>query len=171
MLDFAKAGAAIGSTTATLEKTRILAEYLRTLDEEDLRRAAVFMSGRAISPSQRGNLGLGWSTVSKVITTLSGLDPEQLGQIPLRFFIAGSKFQPRLQLRDRILRFARSSQNPAQLQVDAGIIRPPLGESAQSAFRFRKALGAHVDVGQGRHRLYRLRIKSRNLLVLFLRAR
>jgi ATP-dependent DNA ligase I len=81
VLDFARAGAAVGSTTATLEKTRILAEYLRTLDEEDLRRAAVFMSGRAISPSQRGNLGLGWSTVSKVITTLSGLDEEQLGQI------------------------------------------------------------------------------------------
>jgi DNA ligase-1 len=81
MLDFAKAGSAVGSTTATLEKTRILAEYLRRLDDDDLRRAAVFMSGRAFSPSQRRTLGLGWSTVSKVITTLSGLDDEQLGQI------------------------------------------------------------------------------------------
>lgn len=81
MLNFAKAGAAVGSTTATLEKTKILAEYLRDLDDDDLRRAAVFMSGRAFSPSQRRTLGLGWSTVSKVITTLSGLDDEQLGQI------------------------------------------------------------------------------------------
>lgn len=81
MLNFAKAGAGVGSTTATLEKTRILAEYLRGLDDADLRRAAVFMSGRAFSPSQRRTLGLGWSAVSKVITTLSGLDEEQLGQI------------------------------------------------------------------------------------------
>jgi DNA ligase-1 len=81
MLNFAKAGAAVGSTTATLEKTRILAAYLRGLDDDDLRRAAVFMSGRAFSPSQRRTLGLGWSTVSKVVRTLSGLDEEQLGQI------------------------------------------------------------------------------------------
>src|ERR1700737_1296036 len=81
MLDFAKAGAAVGSTPATLEKRRILAEYLRGLGDEDLRRAAVFMSGRAFSPSKRRTLGLGWSTVSKVVTTLSGLDEDELGRI------------------------------------------------------------------------------------------
>jgi DNA ligase-1 len=81
VLDFARAGAAVASTTATLEKVRILAEYLRGLSDEDLRRAAVFMSGRAFSPSQRRTLGLGWSTVSKVVTTLSGLGEDQLDQI------------------------------------------------------------------------------------------
>src|SRR3979411_396396 len=81
MEDFARAGASIGSTSATLEKTHILAAYLRSLDDDDLRRAAVFMSGRAFSPSKRRTLGLGWSTVSKVGTTLSGLDDDQLGQI------------------------------------------------------------------------------------------
>jgi DNA ligase-1 len=81
VLDFARAGAAVASTAATLEKVRILAEYLRGLSDEDLRRAAVFMSGRAFSPSQRRTLGLGWSTVSKVVTTLSGLGEDQLDQI------------------------------------------------------------------------------------------
>src|SRR5437879_228503 len=81
MLDFANAGAAVGSTAATLEKTRVLAEYFRGLEEDDLRRAAVFMSGRAFSPSQRRTLGLGWSAVSKVITGLSGLDDEELSRI------------------------------------------------------------------------------------------
>jgi DNA ligase-1 len=81
MLDFAKAGSAVGSTAGTLEKRRILAEYLRGLGDEDLRRAVVFMSGRAFSPSKRRTLGLGWSTVSKVVTSLSGLDDDQLGQI------------------------------------------------------------------------------------------
>src|ERR1700681_4930997 len=81
MLDFAQAGSAVGSTTATLEKTRILAAYLRGLDDDDLRRAAVFMSGRAFSPSQRRTLGLGWSTVSKAVSSLSGRDEDELGRI------------------------------------------------------------------------------------------
>jgi DNA ligase-1 len=81
MLEFSQAGAAVGATSATLEKTRVLGAYFRTLDDDDLRRAAVYMSGRAFPPSQRRTLGLGWSTVSKVITTLSGRDEDELGLI------------------------------------------------------------------------------------------
>jgi len=71
----------VGATPATLEKTRILGAYFRTLDEDDLRRAAVYMSGRAFSPSQRRTLGLGWSTLSKVISSISGRDEEELGTL------------------------------------------------------------------------------------------
>jgi DNA ligase 1 len=81
LLDFARAASAVGSTTATLEKTRTLAAYLRRLDDDDLRRAAVFMSGRAFSPSQRRTLGLGWSAVSKVVSSISGRDEDELGNI------------------------------------------------------------------------------------------
>ena len=81
MLDFARAGAAVAATPATLEKTRILGAYFRTLDDDDLRRAAVYMSGRAFPPSQRRTLGLGWSTVSKVISTLSARDGEELASL------------------------------------------------------------------------------------------
>src|SRR5215510_705125 len=81
MWDFAKAGAAVGPTSATLEKTRILGAYFRTLDDDDLRRAAVYMSGRAFPPSQRRTLGLGWSTLSKVVSTVSRRDEDELGNI------------------------------------------------------------------------------------------
>src|SRR5690348_2276012 len=81
MLEFSRAGAAVGATPATLEKTRILGAYLRTLDDDDLRRAAVYMSGRAFPPSQRRTLGLGWSTLSKVITAISGRDEHELGTL------------------------------------------------------------------------------------------
>src|SRR6266853_4187396 len=81
MLDFARAAAAVGATSATSEKARILAGYLRTLEEDDLRRAAVFMSGRAFSPSQRRTLGLGWQTMSKVVESISGRDPDELSAI------------------------------------------------------------------------------------------
>ena len=81
MLDFARAGAAIASTPATLEKTRVLAAYLGTLDDDDLRRAVVFMTGRAFSPSKRRTLGLGWSAVKKSVSALSGRTDSELGQI------------------------------------------------------------------------------------------
>src|SRR5947209_20611093 len=81
MLEFSQAGAAVGATSATLEKTRILAAYFRTLAEEDLRRAAVYMSGRSFPPSQRRTLGLGWSTLSKVISSVSRRDEAERGQI------------------------------------------------------------------------------------------
>ena len=71
----------MGATPATLEKTRILGAYFRTLGEDDLRRAAVYMSGRAFSPAQRRTLGLGWSTLSKVISSISGRDEEELGTL------------------------------------------------------------------------------------------
>jgi DNA ligase 1 len=81
MIDFAQAGSAVGSTSATLEKARILGAYFRTLADDDLRRAAVFMSGRAFSPSKRRTLGLGWATVSKAVSSLSGRDEDELGLI------------------------------------------------------------------------------------------
>jgi DNA ligase-1 len=81
VLDFAQAGAAVGGTPATLEKTRILGAYFRTLSEEDLRRAAVYMSGRAFPPSRRRTLGLGWSTLSKVVSSVSSKDEDELGGI------------------------------------------------------------------------------------------
>jgi DNA ligase-1 len=81
MIDFARTGAAVGATPATLEKTRVLGAYFRTLDDEDLRRAAIYMSGRVLGASQRGKLGLGWATVNKVIANLSRRDGEDLDRI------------------------------------------------------------------------------------------
>ena len=81
MIEFARVGSAIGATQATLEKTRTLADYLRSLDDDDLRRAAIFMTGRAFGPSQRRTLGLGWRALSKAITSISGLSDEQLDQL------------------------------------------------------------------------------------------
>jgi DNA ligase-1 len=81
LLNFSQAGAAVGATSATLEKSRILAAYFRTLSDEDLRRAAVYMSGRAFPPSKRRTLGMGWQSINKVVSDLSGRDDEDLGRI------------------------------------------------------------------------------------------
>jgi DNA ligase-1 len=78
MLDFARIGAAVGGTSATLEKTRLLAAYFASLSADDLRRAAIFMSGRAFGPSKRRTLGLGWAAVSKVVSAISARDDDEL---------------------------------------------------------------------------------------------
>jgi DNA ligase 1 len=81
MQDFARTGAAVGATTATLEKTRILGAYFRSLSDDDLRRAAIFMSGRAFGPSQRRTLGLGWRALNKVVVSISSRSDEELSRI------------------------------------------------------------------------------------------
>src|SRR3989454_11297862 len=81
MLDFARAGAAVGATSATLEKTRILGGYFRTLNEDELRGAAVPMSGRAFRLCRRGPLALGGSTWSKVVSPVPRRDEAELGEI------------------------------------------------------------------------------------------
>ena len=81
MLEFALAGASIAATSATSEKTHILASYLRPLNDEDLRRAAIFMTGRALGPSRRTTLGLGWASLSKAISEISGRDDDELQSI------------------------------------------------------------------------------------------
>src|SRR5260370_30046715 len=79
MLDFARTGAAVGGTSATLEKTRVLAAYFRSLDnDDDLRRAAVFMAGRPFGQAKRRTLGLGWAALSKVVGRIPSRDDGEL---------------------------------------------------------------------------------------------
>jgi DNA ligase 1 len=84
VLDFARTAEAIGATTSTLEKARVLAEYLAALDEADLRRAANWFSGLAYGRSERKTLNLGWSAIGKAVGGLSRLTPEQLNDLYLK---------------------------------------------------------------------------------------
>jgi len=82
LLEFSRVGAEVGATTATLQKTRTLGAYFRALDsDDDLRLAAIYMSGRAFGPAKRQTLGLGWRQINKTVTTLSGRSEEELGEI------------------------------------------------------------------------------------------
>ena len=84
MLDFARTASAIGATTSTLEKSRLLAEYLATLDDTDLRVAANWFSGLAYGRAERKTLNLGWSAIGKAIDALSVYQPEQLSALFLK---------------------------------------------------------------------------------------
>jgi DNA ligase 1 len=81
--DFALTADAIGATSSTLEKTRLLAEYLGRLGPDDLRRAAVWMTGQPYGRAERRTLNLGWAAISRIVEALSGRDSGDLRRIYL----------------------------------------------------------------------------------------
>jgi DNA ligase 1 len=84
VLDFARTAEAIGATSSTLEKSRLLADYLRRLPPDDLRRAAIYMSGQPYGRAERRTLNLGWAAIGKVVGRLSRRPPEELNGLFLK---------------------------------------------------------------------------------------
>ena len=64
MRRWSEVGQRIAATTRTSEKTRLLADYLVTLDRAALAPAVVFFSGRAFPEADARALGLGWATIA-----------------------------------------------------------------------------------------------------------
>jgi DNA ligase-1 len=84
VLEFARTAEAIGANSSTLEKTRILAEYLRRLPPDQLRLASVYMTARPFSPRDPRTLNLGWAAIARVVERLSGADSATLGEAYLK---------------------------------------------------------------------------------------
>ena len=70
----------VGGTTRTSEKTALLARYLTQLSDEELRPAAVFLSGRPFPESDQRAIGLGWAAISATVTQLAGTTAGALGE-------------------------------------------------------------------------------------------
>jgi DNA ligase-1 len=84
VLDFARTAEAVGATSSTLEKSGLLADYLRRLPPDDLRRAAIYMSGQPYGRAERRTLNLGWAAIGRVVGRLSSRRPEELSGLFLK---------------------------------------------------------------------------------------
>ena len=69
---FAELGEQISATPAKLEKTRLLAEYLRSLPPEQLRIAAIFLTGKPFAQSDQRTLQTGWAIIFRALLAASG---------------------------------------------------------------------------------------------------
>ena len=78
---FARIGESIGATAAKLEKVRVLADYLRTLDEEQLRIATTHFTGRAFAQSDLRTLQLGTSIIYRAIMAAAKLNEVEFRRI------------------------------------------------------------------------------------------
>jgi DNA ligase-1 len=68
------------ATTRTSEKTALLARYLAQLPSDELRPAAVFLTGRPFPESDQRAVGLGWAAISAAVTQLAGTTAGALGE-------------------------------------------------------------------------------------------
>jgi ATP-dependent DNA ligase len=70
----------VAATTRTSEKTRLLADELRTLPPDELPIAAVFLAGRPFAEVDSRSTGLGWATIASAVTGLAGVPAGALGE-------------------------------------------------------------------------------------------
>jgi DNA ligase-1 len=90
MLHFAQTCDAIAATTKKLEKTALLATYLRELPLSEAATAAIFLSGRPFPAYEETTLQVGGALLGRVISELSGKSEDELTEIYRRHGDAGS---------------------------------------------------------------------------------
>ena len=78
---FAELGEQIAATPAKLEKTRLLADYLEDLEPEQLRIAAIFLTGKAFAQSDQRTLQAGWAIIYRALLAASGRSEAELHRI------------------------------------------------------------------------------------------
>ncbi|MFN2477538.1 MAG: ATP-dependent DNA ligase [Chthoniobacterales bacterium] len=78
---FAELGEAIAATPGKLAKVRILSEYLRALDAEQLPIAARYLTGKAFAQSDPRTLQVGWSVVFRALLAATKLHDSDLHRI------------------------------------------------------------------------------------------
>ena len=90
MLRFAQTCDAIAATTKKLEKTALVADYLRALSSNEAAIAAAFLSGRPFAAHDERTLQVGGALLWRVIGELSGKAEHELTEIYRKHGDAGS---------------------------------------------------------------------------------
>jgi len=78
---FADVGERINATAAKLQKVRLLADYLRTLDQEQLPIAAIYFTGRAFAQSDLRTLQVGGSIIYRAMMAAAKLSDAEFHRI------------------------------------------------------------------------------------------
>ena len=112
MKRFTETAEAIAGTTSKLKKIASLAAYFHTLDEGDLRAAAVFFTGRPFALTDARTLNVGWSALMNAVQEISGASDEDVHQIYLARGDLG-------EMAERLLakHAAEGSMSPSEIQA------------------------------------------------------
>ncbi len=79
--EFAKVGEQIAATAAKLEKVRLLAQYLATLDDARLPVATVYFTGRAFAQTDLRTLQVGGSVIYRAVSAATKLSDAEFRRI------------------------------------------------------------------------------------------
>src|SRR5262249_2706048 len=80
-LTFASVGESVRARRAKLEKVRLLADYLRTLNSEQLRIVATYLTGRAFAQSDLRTLQVGWSVIYRALVVSAKIGDAEFHRI------------------------------------------------------------------------------------------
>src|ERR1044071_3924623 len=75
---FAECAEAVAATTKKLEKAAILGDYLKTLSDADLLRAARYFAGHQFALNDARTTNVGGSIISAALSEATGFSPEDL---------------------------------------------------------------------------------------------
>jgi DNA ligase-1 len=78
---FAQVGESIAATPAKLEKVRLLADYLRTLNADQLPIATIYFTGKPFSQSDLRTLQVGWSITFRALQAATGVSDVEFRRI------------------------------------------------------------------------------------------
>lgn len=95
--EFARVCVAVCETPRKLEKVRLLADYLRSLDAPALILAATWFSGRPFPSSHNKTLQLGWAVLRDALCGITGADEQTFHQVYLKYSDLGEAAQEMLQ--------------------------------------------------------------------------
>jgi DNA ligase 1 len=119
----------VAATTRTSEKTGLLADYLRTLDPDELTIAVVFLTGRPFPEADQRAAGIGWATISNAVAQVVGVERAALGE-------AYDRFSDLAMAVGDVLAAAGHEPDPAGspslVEVAAAFRAPPAASSASS---------------------------------------
>jgi len=134
MRSFAETADAIAGTTSKLKKIGFLADYFRNLSDDDLRVAAIFLTGRPFPLYDARTLNVGWSALGKAIQEISGASDEvvhdvylqrgDLGEVAERLLPAnpGPRLTP-AQVFARLVEFVGVSNTAKKLRMVTDLLR------------------------------------------------
>jgi DNA ligase-1 len=78
---FANVGEAISAAPAKLEKTRLLADYFRTLDPAQLAISSIYFTGKPFPQNDLRTLQIGWSVIHRALSSASKLTEAEFRRI------------------------------------------------------------------------------------------
>lgn len=82
--DFAATCAAIGATPAKLEKARLLAVYLQSIEREAVPAATIWFTGLPFAPSENRVLQVGWALLRDALCAVTGTAEQDFHQAYLK---------------------------------------------------------------------------------------
>lgn len=88
--EFAKICNKISKTSSKNEKVGILADYLKTLDDQSLKIACTFLTGRIFPKGSSLDLTLGYNTLWSAIVSISNIKEDELNNAYIRYGDLGS---------------------------------------------------------------------------------